>query len=117
MLSSPNPQIFPSIRPTRALSRTSSISFSSFAPFTSCTIAQSLPAFSTASKHSPHTNARNSIPFMLLLHASLYTRGMGSSLNPNVFSDPAPLPIQLALVARRFANSFRSNTYATRRNR
>lgn len=54
---------------------------------------------------------------MLLLHASLYTRGMGSSLNPNVFYDPAPLAIQLALAARRFANSFRSNTYATRRNR
>jgi hypothetical protein len=39
--------------------------------------AQSLPLFSTPSKHSTRSNARNPIPFMRLLHSSLDTRGVG----------------------------------------
>jgi hypothetical protein len=65
MLSSPNLPILSPIRPT-ALSLTSSISLTSLTT-------QTLPTFSTPSKHRAHTNARNSIPFMRLLHSSLYT--------------------------------------------
>ena len=39
--------------------------------------AQSLPIFSTPSKHATHRNARNSTLFMTLLHGSLDTRGWG----------------------------------------
>jgi hypothetical protein len=89
MLSSPNPQISSSIHAT-ALPRTSSTSSTSFTSFTSFTspfcFTQSLPTFSTPSKHRAHTNARlfrahaargNSIPFMRLLHTSLDTPGGG----------------------------------------
>jgi hypothetical protein len=77
MLSSPNPQISSSQRPTPALSRTSSISFTCITSFTSSSVAQSLPTFSTPSKHRPHSNARNSIPFMRLLHTSRHHGGGG----------------------------------------
>jgi hypothetical protein len=39
--------------------------------------AHALPIFSTPSKHPTRSNARNSIPFMPLLHTSLYTPGGG----------------------------------------
>jgi hypothetical protein len=38
---------------------------------------QSLPIFSTASKHSTHSSARNFNPFIRLLNGSLDTRGWG----------------------------------------
>jgi hypothetical protein len=75
MLSSPNPQISSSIHPT-ALSL-ASFSFTSFTSFTSLSspfrFTQTLPTFSTPSKHHTRTNARNSFPFMRLLHSSLFT--------------------------------------------
>jgi hypothetical protein len=37
--------------------------------------AQTLPAFSTSSRHPAHSNACNSIPFLRLLHSSPHTRG------------------------------------------
>jgi hypothetical protein len=73
MLSSPNPQISSSLHLT-ALSRSSSISFTSF---TSSSVAQSLPIFPTPSKHRAYISACNSIPFMRLLHTSRHTGGGG----------------------------------------
>ncbi len=46
------------------------------------TLAQSLPSFSTGIHSGPHTNARNSNPFMHLLHNSLYTPGVLPSFQP-----------------------------------
>ena len=46
---------------------------------------QTLPVFSTASKHPEHSNARNSIPFMSLLHVSLDTPGLGWDSHPCLF--------------------------------
>jgi hypothetical protein len=77
MLPSPNPQISSSSQ-LAAISLTSFISFTSFTSFTSrfC-FTQTLPTFSTPSKHRAHSKTRNSIPFMCLLHTSLDTPGGG----------------------------------------
>lgn len=61
---------FPLIR-LRTLSVTHGV-----CPATSSLPTQTLPTFSTSSKHPTHSNARNSIPFTRLLHNSLYTRGV-----------------------------------------
>jgi hypothetical protein len=75
MLSSPNPQISSPIHPT-ARSLTSSISFTSFASFTPLfCFTQTLPTFSTPSKHRTHSNARNPFTFMGLLRTSRHTGG------------------------------------------
>ena len=42
---------------------------------TSILPAQTLPSFSTSSKHPAHSNARNFIPLLRLFHSSLYTGG------------------------------------------
>src|ERR1700730_12675554 len=80
MLSSPNPQISSSI--LTAFSLTSSFSFTSSTSFTSqfC-FTQTIPTFSTPSKHHAHTNTYNSIPFMRLLHTSRHHRGGGYVLS------------------------------------
>ncbi len=117
MLSSPNPQISSSTHST-ALSCTSSICFTSSTSFTSSHFAQSLPTFSTPNKYGPHTNSRNSISFMRLLHTSLYTPGFFSTFNPITFYDPCPSPAQARLpppTPRRSPNSFRRNTYKKKR--
>jgi hypothetical protein len=44
--------------------------------------AQPLPLFSTSSKHATHSNRRNSIPLMALLHGSLNTGGGGTPVQP-----------------------------------
>ena len=72
MFSSLNAQISSSIRPIPALSRTSSISFTSF---TSSFFAQTLPIFSTPTSHRTHSNARKPFPLMGVLHKSLDTPG------------------------------------------
>ncbi len=45
--------------------------------------AQLVPSLSTASKHGPHSNARNSIPLNGLLHTSHHTRGVGYRSGPS----------------------------------
>ncbi len=103
MLSSSNPQIS-SIHPTPALSLISSISFTSSISFdfftSSSCLAHSLPIFSTPSKHRAHTSARNSIPFMRLLHSSLFTHIPHRLLPSNLLLHSGPLfplhPIPLA---------------------
>lgn len=45
-------------------------------PASSSLPTQTLPSFSTSSKHPTHSTARNLFPFMRLLHSSLYTRGV-----------------------------------------
>ena len=81
MLSSPNPQISSSIHPT-ALPLTSSIFFTSSTSATSPSTTQSLPLFSTPSKHRPHTNPCNSIPFTHLRTTLITPRGGGRHPQP-----------------------------------
>ena len=59
--------------------------------------AQTIPLFSTASKHPTHRNARNSSFFMGLLHSSRYTRGGGIclSLRGSAYSAPLRYPFPL----------------------
>ena len=83
MFSSLNPLTSPRSPAAPSLSRTSSVSYLSF---TSCS--QSLPTFSTASKHPARRNVDNSIPLMPLLHNSLDTRG-----------GPQPAPRHLHVLA------------------
>ena len=68
MLSSPN---LPTSSVNRRVPSFFSTSFTSRSPF-----AQTLPTFSTPSKHRLHSNACNSSLLMFLLHTSLYTRGV-----------------------------------------
>jgi hypothetical protein len=90
MLSSPNPPISSTL--ATALSLTSFTSFTSFIPFTSSSyLAQSLPIFSTPSKHRTHTNSRNSTPFMRLLHSSLFTHIPRCHLPSNRLFHSGPL--------------------------
>ena len=85
MLSSSNPQISSSIHLTPVFSLASSTSFTTSASFTSSTslfcFTQTLPTFSTPSKHRTHSNACNSIPFIRLLHTSRHTGGGGYPLD------------------------------------
>jgi hypothetical protein len=76
MFSSPNPPICCRNRSEQSFSFTSSPSFTSSTSISP--LAQTLPTFPTPSKHPAHSNARNSIPFTHLLHASLDARGVGS---------------------------------------
>jgi hypothetical protein len=82
--------------PTSSISYTSFTSFTSTASFTSFTsrfrFTQTLPTFSTPSKHRAHSNARKSIPFMRLLHDSLDTRGPGCQLHATRFFRSTFLP-------------------------
>jgi hypothetical protein len=59
--------------------------------------AQTIPLFSTASKHPTHRNARNSRFFMDLLHSSLDIRGGGIwlSLRGSAYSAPLRYPSPL----------------------
>ena len=73
----------------------SHFSFASFASFTltpstsHSNITQSLPTFSTLSKHRAHSNARNSNPFIRLFHDSLDTPGAGCQpLADHLFPHP-----------------------------
>lgn len=70
-------------------------SFTSFAPFTPTSstshfiTTQSLPTFSTPSKHRAHSNARNSNPLTRLLHDSLDTPEVGCQpLSNRPFAHP-----------------------------
>jgi len=60
---------------------------------------QTLPLFSTASKHRTHRNACNSNFFMGLLHSSLYTRGGGICLSLRGSPHSAPLRYPFPLFA------------------